>query len=226
MLRLIEAFPAGMAARWNKRSFAVKTAIAVLFTAWVAGCVPLNTGMEFNDSEKALLFAYVRFDENTGSARLFLRDLTAKDYGDADRDADSAYAYGNSYGSAAYVNPVLNVVHTTENDTCVLYAGTVSKGKYEIHELAGAHMTYTFAKNAPGNIRVTVGKPEAYLIGQFHMSQTGEGGFGTKGSFSFKSTTGCPNEKTAMRALLKDEQFQEVLDGTPWRDKLVRKVGK
>lgn len=222
MLRLIEAFPAGVAARWNKRSFAVKAAIAALFTAWVAGCVPLHTGMDFNDSDKALLFAYVRFDENTGSARLFLRDLAAKDYGS---DGD-AYAYGDSYGTAAYVSPVLNLVQTTENDTCVLYAGTVGKGKYEIHELAGAHMTYTFAKNAPGNIRVTVGKPDAYLIGQYHMSATEESVSGTRGSFSFKSTTGCPNEKTAIRTLLKDEQFQKVMDGTPWRDKLARKVGK
>ncbi len=207
MLRLIGAFSARMAAWRNRYVFMKRASIAVLLSASVAGCFSLYNGVEFSDPNKALLFVYVRFDDKTGAGWIHFRDATSP--GDDDNDQ------------------VLHQIGEWKEDgSCILFAGTVSMGTYEIEALSGPHEVYKFEKNAPSNLKITVNKPDAYVIGQYPVALVTEPESGKNGTFSFGKTTGCPGEKTAFRTFLNEERFKPYLEGTRWPKILAKKINK
>jgi hypothetical protein len=207
MMKNFDTYLSSMAVWWGNHPLVKTASVAVLIAASMTGCTSLFNGVEFSDPNKALLFAYVRFDDKTGAGWIHFRDATTN--GDDDND-----------------QVLQQIGEWKEDGSCILFAGTVSMGTYEIEALSGPHLAYKFAKNAPGNLKITISKPDAYFIGQFQMGQVDEPGFLNKGTFSFKKTTGCPNEKTAFQTFLNEELFKPYLEGTRWPKILAKKIGK
>jgi hypothetical protein len=181
--------------------------VTVLLTASVTGCVSLFNGVEFDNPNKALVFAYVRFDDKTGAGWMHFKG-------------------SNNKGEDQNGQMLQQIGEWKTDGSCMLFVGTVSLGTYEIESLSGSRVVYSFEKKASDNLKITNNKPDAYFIGQFQMSLESEREFLKNGTFSFKKTTGCPSEKAAYQAFMKEEYYKTYVESTRWSKILARKIGK
>lgn len=206
MKRLFARLRVHVAQRQVGASFATKVALAMLVTASVAGCAgyveAYRQSRAHLDPEKSMLVLYVRFRGETGAGWLHLHSL-----------------------SGGPMQTLTDVGSTPEDgDDCTLFVGAVDSGAYEIEDLYGRNVAYKFPENSVARARVNVGKKNAFFGGEYELRLEDKGGAFTDGTFSFSKTSGCPSEKRAYQALLKDPNWGPALEETQWPQKLKKKI--
>ncbi len=185
--------------KWQRlgRAATAATVLAVL----VSGCVAFHGKEDYQDPKKSLLVAYLRVDGYTDADWIHLRHPG----GDDDAVLMAVGPGGEQPGE------------------CVLFAGAADSGVYEIQTISAQRSAYKFPPDAPGNVRLRIGKPDVYMVGQYELHYLGKGEERSKDMIGFGPTKGCPGEKTAARTLLADEKFKYLMEGTRWPAILAKK---
>lgn len=206
MRRLFDRCRAQLGRGQGRKNFAAKMALAMFVVASVAGCAgyveAYRQSRAHLDPEKSLLLLYVRFRDDTGAGWVHLHSL-----------------------SGGQMQTLTDVGSTPEDGgDCTLFVGALDSGAYEIEDLYGRSVAYKFPENSGARARINVGKKDVFFGGQYELRLEDKGGVFKDGTFSFNKTSGCPSEKRAYQALLKDPDWGPALVETHWPPKLQKKI--